>query len=66
MMKPKYRYDSTSQHVHFDVGAIAPNNGPVCTGTGNAPDPSYYAKKGTGCIVQRIQGYFQPLQSFVT
>jgi RHS repeat-associated protein len=24
----------------------APNNGPTCTGTGNAPAPSYYAQKG--------------------
>ena len=25
---------------------IAPSNGPTCTGTGNAPAPSYYAQKG--------------------
>ncbi len=36
---------------------IAPNNGPTCTGTGNAPPPSYYAQKGQAASSNAVKDF---------
>jgi hypothetical protein len=53
MMQPEYRYDLTSQHVHFDVAALAPNSDPDSErirqlAIGITQDTQH----STGCIAQ--------------
>jgi hypothetical protein len=36
---------------------IAPSNGPTCTGTGNAPAPSYYAQKGQAASSNAVKDF---------